>query len=162
MNGAHIHLLLNHIPILGTLFGLIIFIFAVIRNNKTLLQTTLFTFIISAIVAFPVLQSGEEAEEIVEHSKEMKVSHDVIHEHEEVAETAFWLLIALGAGSLLFLIFSWKSNTVAKIPSLVLLVLAAVVMYFMAKAGNTGGLIKHPEINKTNIEAHEHEEEDHH
>ena len=35
MNWAHLHLLINHIPVLGTVFGTLLLIFGMAKKNKS-------------------------------------------------------------------------------------------------------------------------------
>ena len=144
MNAAYTHLLLNHIPILGTLFGVFLLIFGVIRKNNVLSQAALITFIIAAVVTLPVDWSGEEAEEIVEGIS--GVSHDVIHEHEEVAELAVKAMLGLGVLALITLILGSWHVKIGRILRLITLLLSLGVFFLMFRAGNTGGEIRHPEI----------------
>ena len=62
MNGAHFHLLVNHIPIVGTIFGLLILLAVIILKNATVKLTGLATLIAATIIvifalgrAFPLL-----------------------------------------------------------------------------------------------------------
>lgn len=143
MNDAYLHLLINHIPILGSLFGLILLVFGLFKANKTLIQTALITFIISATITLPTDWTGEGAEEIVE---ELGVSHDIIHEHEEVAESAVLTMLILGLLSLVALILNLRHSAFKDILNVLVLVMALIVFYFMYQAGNTGGEIRHPEV----------------
>ena len=83
MNGAEIHLLLNHIPVVGLFFVVALLAYALIRKNVPLVNICVVITLLLAVVTIPVNNSGEEAEEIVE---EMGLDHDLIHEHEEAAE----------------------------------------------------------------------------
>ena len=67
MNGAHLHLLLNHVPLFATLFGLCILLFGFWLRNTTAQYIAMAFFILAALVTIPVMLSGEGAEEIVEH-----------------------------------------------------------------------------------------------
>lgn len=146
MNAAHIHLLLNHIPILGALFGMILLIFGLIRKNNALSQAALITFIMAAIVTLPVDWSGEQAEEIVEELP--GISHDLIHEHEEIAELAVKFMLGLGVLSLLTLILGAWHVKIGRILRWITLLLSFAVFFLMTRAGNSGGEISHPEIRK--------------
>lgn len=144
MNAAHTHLILNHIPVLGSIFGALLLLIGILRGNKTLIQTSLITFIIAAAVTLPVDWSGEEAEHLVEEIPGL--SHDVIHEHEEMAEVSVGLMLGLGGLSLATLILSMLNISLAKIFNYLSLVLAFVVIGFMGRTANSGALIRHPEI----------------
>ncbi|MFC7671286.1 hypothetical protein ACFQT0_30695 [Hymenobacter humi] len=85
MNQAHWHLLLNHAPILGSLFGLVLLLLAVaLRLQPVLLRTGLVTLIVAALLTIPTQLTGDGAEEVVEDQP--GVSEPLIHEHEEAAE----------------------------------------------------------------------------
>jgi uncharacterized membrane protein len=146
MNPAHIHLLLNHIPILGSLFGTILLAIGLLRKDKSLLNAGLLTLVIVSIVAIPVFFSGEGAEDIVEKMPDM--SHDIIHEHEEIAEKAIWLMELVGLGSLIAFFLHLKEHPLRHTVTIAVLVLAVANFGVMAKVGNTGGEIRHTEIRK--------------
>ncbi len=67
MNQAHFHLILNHLPILGILFGLIILTGGFLTKNAAVKRTALGMFVLSAIFAIPAYLTGEGAEEVVEN-----------------------------------------------------------------------------------------------
>jgi hypothetical protein len=65
MNGAYAHLILNHFPILGTLFGLVLLAAALIRKSDELQRGALMTFAVVGALSLPAYFSGEGAEEIL-------------------------------------------------------------------------------------------------
>ncbi|QDA61491.1 hypothetical protein [Hymenobacter jejuensis] len=143
MNEAHIHLILNHTPILGSLFGLVLMLTGMIRQNAVVLRTGLVTLVVAAVLAMPTQLTGEGAEKVVEHQP--GVSRSLLHEHEEAAELAFWVLSATGAlalGSVLLLNHQHRRAAL-----LARFALAGALLSFglMARAGNLGGQIMHPE-----------------
>jgi len=143
MQEVHVHLLLNHVPILGTLFGLILLIFGIFRKNESLIQAAQLTFVVCAVVAIPAFLSGEGAEEVVE---KLGISHDVIHEHEEIAEKAIWISEFLGLVSLVALFFSFQKNPKRFALNWLVLGVAMVAFALMAYVGSTGGKIRHSEL----------------
>ena len=50
MNPAHLHLMLNHIPVLGTAFGLGLLAFALWRRSDELKKTALGVFVLVALM----------------------------------------------------------------------------------------------------------------
>ncbi|TNE63550.1 MAG: hypothetical protein EP344_04405, partial [Bacteroidetes bacterium] len=85
MNAPHLHLLLNHFPIIGTLLGLGVMFFGFLRRSDDVKITALWIWLIMGILAIPVLLTGEPAEEAVEGLA--GVSENFLHEHEEAGET---------------------------------------------------------------------------
>lgn len=149
MNPTHIHLLLNHFPIIGTLIGSAILLYSIIKKQNTGKITGAFIIIIIAIIAIPVLLTGEPAEESVEHLS--GISKALIHDHEEASEIAFWLMEITGFFSLLAIaLYKIKSTFVPK-AFLVAFVFSAITFFAMAWAGNLGGKIRHPETTNTLI-----------
>lgn len=94
MEADYLHLIINHIPIFSVGFGLLILGWGLIKKNNTVLQIALTLFLIGAASSFVAMETGEAAEDIVE---ELNIaSHDLIHDHEEAAEIAFWFVIVTG------------------------------------------------------------------
>jgi len=66
MNATHLHLMLNHLPVLGTAFGLGLLLFGLWRRSNELKKTALGVFVIIALAGVPVYLTGEPAEDGVE------------------------------------------------------------------------------------------------
>ena len=123
-NWAHTHLLLNHFPIVGAIFGLLLLLYAMFKNSEDLKRASYWTFVIIALIAIAVYYSGTQASAVV--SGLPGVRGEIIHRHREVAE---WSLIAieiLGALSLVGLLFLRSKRAVN---------LFVVVISIMAIAG---------------------------
>lgn len=145
MNQAHFHLLVNHIPILFPIAGLVILLGGYLFKSEIVKRSGYVLFIIGAIFTIPSFASGEGAEEIVEEIG--GVSHRTIHEHEETAELFAILSYLLGVSALLALWSNWKKKGFAKIVGIAVLILSLVVVYFGRATGSTGGEIRHTEFN---------------
>ncbi len=76
MNDAHLHLLINHFPIVGTIFGFGILLTGIIIKNKSIQNTAYIIFIICMIFGKASMFTGEKAENIVEN---LGISKSVIH-----------------------------------------------------------------------------------
>lgn len=142
MSGAHIHLLLTHVPVLGILFGTAILAYAWIRKRNEPMQIALATFVVSAVAATVVYLTGEAAEEVVEGMA--GVSHAVIERHEEAAVLALVAALLMGTLSAVGL---WLSRrAVPRWFATMSLVAALGTTGVMAWTANLGGQINHPEI----------------
>lgn len=158
MNLAHLHLMLNHFPILGALFGMGLLAYGIFAKNKSIQNAAYVLFVIIALISIPAFLTGEGAEEAVEHLS--GVSENLIHEHEEWAEKAIWLMGFLGVLSLFSLFFSIKNKSGAKILSIITLVVSLATFGIMAQVGNIGGQIRHTEIQKASnqtVQSHDFE-----
>jgi uncharacterized membrane protein len=144
MNNAHIHLIVNHLPIVGLLIGTLILIAGLILRKPDVKFTALWVYVFSAITAFLAFQSGERAEEVIEHLP--GISESLIHTHEEYAETFLLLSIGLGVLSILTIVALWRK---VKYSSLLIFLCLAVALATGVSAkytGTSGGEIRHDEI----------------
>ncbi|MBC6605785.1 hypothetical protein H8B13_03050 [Hymenobacter sp. BT188] len=143
MNGAHLHLLLNHLPILGSLFGFVLLLVALVSRQPLLVRAGLITLLVAAALAILANLTGEGAEEVVEQYP--GVTRTLIHEHEEAAELAMWALEFIGALALTSLLLLSHNHARATLFTRLTLASAFVSFGMMARAGNLGGQIMHPE-----------------
>ena len=159
MNEAHVHLITNHLPIIIPFIALVVLLIGLFSKSDAVKRTAFFLFILGAIATYPAFESGEEAEEIVEHLA--GVNHDLIHDHEEKAELFMVLSYLLGALSVVGLWANWKKKKFAPIVSYITILFSIVVLYVAKETGTTGGEIRHPEIRPTFKKAPESKKEEH-
>lgn len=160
MNGAHWHLIVNHLPIVFPIVGIIVMITGQISKSEAVRRTALMIFVIGALTTFPAMATGERAEDVVE--KLTDVAQSYIENHEEAAEKFALLSYILGALSLAGLWASFKQKSFSGIISTIVFLLALVVVFFARHAGTTGGEIRHPEIRSDfHLPAPEYEQEKH-
>jgi len=144
MNDAHLHMVVNHFPIIGTIFGLGILIVGLFLKNKSIQHTAYVLFAIAAIFGFLSMNTGEVAEELVEELP--NVGDEIIHENEEIAEKFVILLYLTGAVALLSLFMSVKNHAKAKFFAYATLILAIGTAVLSKNVGTSGGEIRHTEI----------------
>jgi len=145
-NAAHLHLLLNHLPIFLPLFGLIILIIGIVFKSEIVKRVSLAMFVFTGLFAFIASSTGEGAEEIVE---ELKRSHDLIHEHEEAAETFALLSYVLAMFSIVAFWFNWKKHPFKDLSMYIALLISVIVIYFSYPTGQSGGEITHTEVSNS-------------
>lgn len=144
MNDAHLHMVVNHFPIIGTILGAGILIAGIFLKNNTIKNVAYVLFVVAAVFAAVSMATGEGAEEMVEDMP--TVGHDIIHEHEEIAEKLALSLYVLGVVSLFGLYANIKKLSQAKIAAVLTLVISIIAIYFAQLTGTTGGEIRHTEI----------------
>lgn len=147
MDMAHLHLILNHFPLMGALFGTPILAYGLLRKNESLKNAALAIFVFTAVVAIPVYLTGEPAEEIVEHLP--GVSHEAIDVHEDSAMFALIAAIAAGAVSAVGLILAWQAKAAANLLAVIALLFGISTAGLMARTANLGGEVRHTEIRGT-------------
>jgi uncharacterized membrane protein len=148
MNQAHFHLLVNHLPIIVPIIGVVVLLSGIIFRSEIVKRVAYFVFIIGAMATLPSMLSGEGAEEVAENLP--GVTENFIHEHEENAETFALFSYVLGAFALIALWANWKRKPFSNLLSYVLLVLSLVVIFLGKQTGTTGGEIRHTEIRSGN------------
>ena len=144
MSAVQIHLALNHFPIAGMFLALPILIWGLIAKSQQIKTVGIAVVITSALFGIIVAQTGDGAEETVEH-KPLVTKH-LIHEHEEAADAAM-IAIQLSAvlGIAWLVMTKLQKNHVEKIFAVLLLTnLAAAGM--IGNAAHKGGQIRHDEI----------------
>lgn len=146
MNQAHLHLMLNHIPFLGAVFGLIVFGFGWAKKNNTLTTTGLIMLLVATVMIIPVYLTGDKATEIVQQSN--CVEDIYISQHEKSAEIATLLMMVLGSLSLtaLFLPSVTDSATIIKLFYTSIIVIGLLCIGYMGYTAYEGGKISHPEL----------------
>jgi uncharacterized membrane protein len=149
MNPTHIHLMLNHFPIIGTLMGSAIMLFGIIKKQNSSKAIGAFIIVIMAVIAISVMLTGEPAEESIEHLS--GISKSLIHDHEEAAEKAFWMMEITGVFSLIALILYKIRSAFASKAFWIAFSFSVITFFTMVWAGNLGGKIRHPETSDTFI-----------
>jgi uncharacterized membrane protein len=142
MNWTHVHLLLNHIPVLGTLFGLLLLAWGMVRRNESIQRAALATFFVAALVAVPVFLTGEPSEDAVEHLA--GTAEGAIETHEDAAVLALIGVELLGVIAVLSVIR--RRAGLARFVTRAALVVAVVTAGLMARTANLGGKIRHAEL----------------
>jgi uncharacterized membrane protein len=148
MNDAHLHMVVNHFPIIGTILGLGVLIAGMVLKKISVKNTAYYLFVVAAVFAAFSIATGEGAEELVEDMP--SVGKQIIHEHEEMAENFAVVMYVLGFCSLLGIYFDYKNHVKAKLVAAVTLIIAIVSVIFGSLVGNSGGEIRHTEI-RTNV-----------
>ncbi|MFV8335479.1 hypothetical protein ACNQF7_05245 [Flavobacterium sp. RSP29] len=144
MNDAHLHMVVNHFPIIGTIFGIGILVTGLLLKNNSVINTAYVLFIITAIFGILSMSTGEGAEEIVEDFPE--IGKAIIHEHEELAEKFALVLYVTGVFSLISLIVAIKKFRLATVFSIITLILALISGIVSINVETSGGKIRHTEI----------------
>lgn len=145
MNPAHIHLLINHLPIIGSLFGLIVLAHGLWTKNSQTKIASYNLFILSAIGAGIAYFTGEPAEELVENIA--GVTGRAIEQHEDFAMSAMISFMLLGILSIFGLLITLKQSIFMRPVAIVILLVSLVSFVLVARTGYLGGQIRHTEIN---------------
>lgn len=144
MNQAHYHLLLNHLPIIIPIVGLLVLVGGFGFRSEVVKRTSFFIFIIAALSAIAASATGDGAQEVIKRLP--GISKQLIHAHEEAADTFSIVLYLFGGLSLAALWASWKQKPYSRQLSWLVIGFSIVVLFFSWQTGTSGGVIRHTEI----------------
>lgn len=143
-NGAQLHLLVNHIPVLGFPFLVLLLIVALFSKIAEVKRYTLVASVAIGLSSLLPFWTGEPAEEVIE--KMPGVSEHLIEEHEEIAEKAMVLAVFTAVVAAIFWVWDRKKPLLINRFIGALIILSLINTVFMGIASHEGGKIRHPEI----------------
>ena len=162
MNSAHLHLLLNHVPVLGAFGVLALLAIAFVRRDSPLARLALGFAAMLAAASVAVFLTGEPAEEIVERLP--GIAETAIEPHEEAALIATIAFGVFGAAALVTLI-GFRRRELPRWVTGTALSGMLVVSGLMGYTANLGGMIRHTEIGSgpmaPGLETWDEEEDEH-
>ena len=150
MSQVHLHLLITHLPVFGSLLGALVLAYGLWTRSHQTTTAAYILFILSGIGAGIAYFTGEGAEESVEGIQ--GVSELMIGLHEESASFALVSLVILGAFSLFVIFITYKNTAIRKTTALIALFISLVSFGLVARTGYLGGQIRHTEITNGNVQ----------
>lgn len=140
---VHLHLLLNHLPIFGAVFGVLLLAVGLVRRSSELTRVSLGFLALLGVASVVVFLTGEPAEEAIEHMPDF--SKGLVERHEDAALVATIVTGTLGALALASLIV-YRRRALPRWLTTLGLVAALGSTAAMGYAANLGGQIRHTEI----------------
>jgi hypothetical protein len=144
MTAAHFHLALNHIPLLGILFGAALLAYGLWRDSSDVQHASLGLLAIAGLTTIAVYLTGEPAEDIVEGLA--GVSHDAIEAHESLGTYALVAGLLTALSALLALALRAARQHLVRWSVLLTLTLAIASTGLIGYTANLGSKISHPEL----------------
>ncbi|MCS1410538.1 MAG: hypothetical protein M2R45_03733 [Verrucomicrobia subdivision 3 bacterium] len=142
---VHLHLALNHLPVVGVLFVFVLLVLGICRGSEELKRLSLQSSVVLFVVAMVVKFSGEQAAASLfpEPTPEMQ---SLIQAHEDSADQAVTGMFLLAAVAAVGLYRSRKTQMQPAWVTIAATVFCLVSILLMARSANLGGQIAHPEI----------------
>jgi uncharacterized membrane protein len=141
---THLHLLLNHVPTVGTVAALALLVLAILRRDETLKLAGLEVIFVIALLTMPVYMTGVAAEHNIK--KMPGVSETAMSVHQDAALAGFTVAEFAGFVAWIGLWQSRRRGRAAPAVMPAVVVLTAASLALMGRAANLGGDIRHPEI----------------
>ena len=144
MNGAYLHLVVNHVPVFGALIGLGLLIYALVRKSPEVQKVSLGIIFLTGLAGIVAFVTGDPAEEAIR--SQPWFSDAILLRHHNTALIALIASIIGGVVALVTLVVSHRRK--AMVGWLVGLTLAvtAVTALLMGLAADRGAMIRHGEI----------------
>ena len=144
MNYAHVHIVINHIPSLGTVVGVSLLILSLIKKNNSLKKISLQVLVAMALMVLPTFVTGSAAQALLQPKPD--VTNRLIEAHQNSAIMTLILITITGNfawfGLWQFRRFSrsgfWNTSAV--------LIFSIFSAGFILRTANMGGDITHTEI----------------
>jgi uncharacterized membrane protein len=143
MNGAHIHLLINHIPVIGIPVVTLFLAIAYFRNSQELLRISLWLLVLMIAAGAATYLSGEGAEEVVKRLPDYPEA--LVERHETLGMITVIAAALVGALTVTVLIRT-RRGVISRGMAGVLLVGAIAGSVLVGITGMAGGKIRHPEV----------------
>lgn len=150
MTPEHLHLILNHIPVLGSAFALIPLLTGLLRKNRTCLLTGLAMAMLAGWTTPLVMDTGERAYERYEHGSPAAWldpgAEEILHLHEERAERwskLLYLSAVLSTAAFLANLRKWPYAVKLAQSAALLCVVSLLSGMWIAKSG---GQIRRPDF----------------
>ncbi len=146
MNWPHIHLMLNHAPVIGLLLALALLLIGMFRDRSSLKEAAFVALVLTGALAAIVYYSGDAAGELLGSLPDISQADPLAHSSMALyalAGAAASGLLALGA-----LVVSRRSPRSGTWFLVLSLLLAAVTAPLMLETADLGGRMRHPEIQR--------------
>jgi hypothetical protein len=154
LNGAQIHLLFNHVPVVAYPIIAAAILWALVWKESALLNFAAGLTVISGIVTWFAYISGDDAEHVLKQYPDF--NKDLVHIHEYNGK--YVLILAIFAAAIALAMVPKLRH---KIPQLdkkglqkkltfALLALSVVISAWSAVTAHQGGIIRHTEIRAQN------------
>lgn len=144
MNGAHLHMLMNHVPTVGAVLALAVLLLGFIRRDHHLKHVGLEVLFVIAVLTLPVYVSGVAAHQELRNRQDIAV--DAIRVHQDAALIGFGLMELAGFVAWVALWQSRRRGFSTMGAPAVATALLFIALAVMGRAANLGGEIRHPEI----------------
>ncbi len=146
----HLHVMLNHFPVILTLLVPPILLAGLFFNQKPILAVGFSLALLADLITPVVMQTGESAHtrfEMGQIQPPLDEQGDIAAEmHEDMAEKAAPLLYLVGFGAIAGLLILRFRPTWAKTAALAVILGSCLASIFTLQSAQLGGRIRHPEF----------------
>lgn len=143
MNETLVHLIFNHVPVVGIPLMTLVIAWGSLRRSREILRLGLGLVIVISAFTYPVFLTGEAAHETTEDTSTAEM---FVEQHEERAQVT--LIVVLVTGVLAALAF-WQTRgdrALGVVPTTIVLFALLASSGMLAWTAHEGGRIRHDEV----------------
>ncbi len=144
MNLAHLHIVLNHLPTLGTLAGLGLLAWALWTRSATVERNSLIVLLASGLLVVPTYLSGNAADFMLVARDDIPSSLIEAHQNAAMLTLVFMTLTATFAWLGLWQFRRFRRQTASNAG--IVLTFSVLTSGLILRTANLGGKISHPEV----------------
>ncbi len=144
MTLSQLHLVLNHLPVIGAVIAVGLLLIGLRRHSADLRRAGLEVLFLVGLLTLPVYLSGVGAERQIADRSE--VSMAVIDAHHDAALLGSILMLLTGMAAWMCLWQIRRITRPARGAFAAVVVLAIATLALMGRAANLGGQIRHPDV----------------
>ena len=142
--GPHLHIVLNHFPLIGSIFVLGLLVASVYMKNNDMRRVSLILFVVLGLLAIPTYITGAAAGWAYQGRPEM--STQILNAHRDAGLLAFIFLGLTGTASWLVLWRERRFGRASNAGLYAVLALGFVSLLTIIEAGSLGGTVIRPEL----------------
>ncbi len=144
---AHLHVLINHIPIMGLPIIAALLLWGLARREDAVIRAALIGTVLIAAGTWAVDLTGDPAIDDIRHADWFQKS--VVHAHEQAGDKANILAIVAGVAAIVTLVMARGGRPFSRPLGFITLFLIVFAAMCAAWAGWEGGKIRHTEFGGT-------------
>src|SRR4051812_35684633 len=112
MNSAHLHLMVNHVPLFGSIFAALLIGWGLLRKSEEVLRLGLIVAVLIGIATWGVQLTGEPAEHALSGTPNFQ--RRLAHAHEEAADLSTYVVGLSAALALVTLVLMRRRRGAAR------------------------------------------------
>ncbi|MEI6589800.1 MAG: hypothetical protein WCO38_07665 [Verrucomicrobiota bacterium] len=143
----YLHVLINHLPVVGLLIGLLSLLAALVFNKPAAIFIGLALVALCALSIWPVSYYGEAGYDRV-YSLADRVGDAYLKQHRDLAEDWSWLFYATGLIALAAIAVGYKKPTQMRFLAGLVVILAIASLIAGSLIAESGGRIRHEEFRR--------------
>lgn len=140
MDALRLHLLLNHVPVVGTIGALLLLAAGLLRRSRDITMAALVALVLTGLVAVPVFMTGSSAEQNIVGRT------DQIQHHKDAAVAALVSLESSAAVALCAVLVCIATRRFPMFAAVAALILGIAAAVLVVRASALGAEIRHTEL----------------